>query len=198
MDVLHSDIEAGRSITAGVPLAFVRRMSTVIHAKYLFCELFDDSRQRFLAFVDRHEAVLRGMLALDARLIFRHFHFFLEIPSLFHRFEEAVRSQPFPERRQMLHEYLDSQWGKRAVETQLSQEPEPLLVDRLRILEDTCAQLANKDVSRIMSPTFAIKFRGEDGARVVVFVDVVAVVASVVAVVAVVSVASVVVFAVLL
>jgi hypothetical protein len=162
MQIIEADVVNQRSVIASVQMSFLQRLAAVIQALYMYCHLFDEARSRFTAFVDRHIVTLRAMIAADAQLIFRHFHFLLEVSSLYHRFEDVIRAQPFPDRREWLYRYLDSQKGRQILEM-VQEEVEPLIVDRMRILEDSCSLMVNKDVHRLMMPSFSVKFRGEDG-----------------------------------
>ncbi|XP_065829938.1 E3 ubiquitin-protein ligase HACE1-like isoform X2 [Oscarella lobularis] len=160
--------EVGHLLAGGVIGAFSDRLCAVTHGFYLHCCMCESNArrsrsgmERFVTFADRHEKVLKILLARNPKLIFAHFHFLLELPDLLRRFIHIVRSQPFEERRAWFYENLYRQQTN-ATEEEPNQA-NVISVSRDDLFSSSCCALANVDVEKLKKKNTVISFKGEGG-----------------------------------
>jgi hypothetical protein len=165
---VNRDDKALNSSGEDMVALFADRLCAITHGFYLHCSLKTVLLQRetrFLEFLNRHEKVLKVLLARNPKIIFQHFHFVLELPEVLPRFIHIVRVQLFEERREWFYENLhhDHMPEGREDDQPAYHEEDVIFVSRDGLFGSSCGVLSEADVSRLKKKNIVIRFQGEEG-----------------------------------
>ncbi|XP_065916670.1 E3 ubiquitin-protein ligase HACE1-like isoform X2 [Dysidea avara] len=147
---------------------FADRLCAITHGYALCCKALHRKSETTLEvyppfedFIDKYEKVLRVLLARNPLLIFEHFHFLLEYPSLLKRFMHIVREQPFDLRKKWFYDNLYKD-KRPSNEINMFQDAQVMMVDRGNIFSSSCSKIMEADPNNLKE-NLPVRFLGEAG-----------------------------------
>jgi len=112
----------------------------------------------FHEFVSQHVKVFQKIVQMNPQVIFEHFSFLFDNPSLMNMFLDTIKSQPFTERYKWFYDHLKNSSERSFVEAENSL----FRIDRTNVFEDSCGQIKGVS-SNALKHNLSIQFVNEEG-----------------------------------
>ncbi|XP_077970581.1 E3 ubiquitin-protein ligase HACE1-like [Styela clava] len=144
------------------------RICAIVEGFYLCMQCLnhekDSTPVRFEDFVTRHHSVINYLIEKDNKIIFKHFSFLLNCPTIMSQFLSVIKKRPFNERYEWFYENLHSKRIKEAEQRIRANMglPEALKIRRSHVFEDSCEAL-EKESADSLKYYISVLFQDEEG-----------------------------------
>ena len=164
-DELHKNkMECEQAYGGNMLPKMAERISTLIAVLYKCFECRKKSgipiaSSYFHDFISKHINVLQNIVQLNPQVIFDHFSFLFDNPSLMKMFLKKIKAQPFTERYKWFYEHLKN---NSKISNAVEAENRLFRINRGNVFEDSCSQIQNI-ASDALKHNLAIQFVNEEG-----------------------------------